>query len=164
MTSLTVQLVLGFALLLTICRAAVVEMSFNLTWVNANPDGLQERKVIGVNNTWPLPVLEVNKGDRLVIHVYNGLGDKDASIHFHGMFQNSTTEMDGPNMVTQCPIVPGSKFTYDFTVNQSGTYWYHCHTDFCYPDGYRQAFIVHDSDAWFANQYKEEFAVTVSDW
>lgn len=41
---------------------------------------------------------------------------------------------------------------------------YHCHTDYCYPDGYRAPFIVHDSDAWFADQYKEEFAVTVSDW
>lgn len=135
-----------------------------MTWVMANPDGLQERKVIGVNNTWPLPVLEVNKGDRLIVHVYNGLGDKSTSIHWHGLFQNSTNEMDGPSMQTQCPIVPGASFTYDFTVDQSGTYWYHCHTDLCYPDGYRQMLLVHDTDAWFADQYKDEFAVTVSDW
>ncbi|KAF1349174.1 laccase [Delphinella strobiligena] len=38
------------------------------------------------------------------------------------------------------------------------------HVDFCYPDGYRQALIVHDADAWFANEYAEEFAVTISDW
>ncbi|THX67128.1 hypothetical protein D6D08_06828 [Aureobasidium pullulans] len=158
------QLTLLFALLLTICRAAVVEKYFNLTWVMANPDGLQERKVIGVNGTWPLPVLEVNKGDRVIVHVYNGLGDKDTSVHWHGLFQNGTTHMDGPSRVTQCPITPGTSFTYDFTVDQSGTYWYHCHTDYCYPDGYRAPFIVHDSDAWFADQYKEEFAVTVSDW
>lgn len=118
------QSVFALSLLLTICRAAIVTQYFNLTWVMANPDGLQERKVIGINGTWPLPVLEADKGDQVVVHVYNGLGDKDASVHFHGMFQNSTTEMDGPNMITQCPIVPGSSFTYNFTVNQSGTYWY----------------------------------------
>lgn len=117
------QLTLLFALLLTICRAAVVEKYFNLTWVMANPDGLQERKVIGVNGTWPLPVLEVNKGDRVIVHVYNGLGDKDTSVHWHGLFQNGTTHMDGPSRVTQCPITPGTSFTYDFTVDQSGTYW-----------------------------------------
>ncbi|KAI5208789.1 hypothetical protein E4T38_02674 [Aureobasidium subglaciale] len=157
-------LLLALTLLLTACRAAIVEKHFNLTWVNANPDGLQERKVIGVNNAWPLPVLDVNKGDRLIVHVYNDLETTTSSIHWHGLFQNSTNEMDGPSMFTQCPIVPGESFTYDFTVDQSGTYWYHCHTDNCYPDGERQALVVHDSDAWFADQYKEEFAVTVSDW
>ena len=130
----------------------------------ANPDGLYERKIVGVNNTWPLPIIEVDKGDRLVVNMYNGLGDKDASIHFHGMFQNGTNDMDGANMVTQCPISPGSSFTYNFTVNQNGTYWYHCHTSYCYPDGYRQALIVHDSDAFFNDQYEEEFVITLSDW
>ncbi|KKK22725.1 hypothetical protein P175DRAFT_0504307 [Aspergillus ochraceoroseus IBT 24754] len=137
---------------------------FNVTWVTANPDGLMERKVVGINGHWPLPVIEVDKGDRLIVTMYNGLGDHDASIHFHGMFQNGTNEMDGPSMVTQCPIPPGQSFTYNFTVNQNGTYWYHCHTDYCYPDGYRQALIVHDTEAYFHGQYDEEFTITVSDW
>jgi hypothetical protein len=34
--------------------AGVKEVWWNLTYVsNANPDGLQERRVIGVNGTWP---------------------------------------------------------------------------------------------------------------
>ncbi|QGA20243.1 hypothetical protein EYB26_007945 [Talaromyces marneffei] len=141
-----------------------VVYDFNVTWVVANPDGLADRKVVGINGQWPLPVIEVDKGDRLIVKVYNGLGDKGTSIHFHGMFQNETNEMDGPSMVTQCPIPPGSSFTYNFTVNQNGTYWYHCHTDFCYPDGYRQALIVHDNTSYFADQYEEEFSITLSDW
>lgn len=144
--------------------AKTVTYDFNVSWVNANPDGLMERKVVGINGQWPLPVIEVDKGDRLIVNMYNGLGDKNASIHFHGMFQNTTNNMDGPAMVTQCPIPPGYNFTYDFTVDQNGTYWYHCHTDFCYPDGYRQALIVHDSDAFFNDDYEEEFTVTLSDW
>ncbi|CAL5870562.1 uncharacterized protein PFLUO_LOCUS4801 [Penicillium psychrofluorescens] len=146
------------------CQAKTVQFDWNVTWVTANPDGLYDRKVVGINGQWPLPVVEVNKGDRLVVNMYNGLGDKSASIHWHGMFQNGTNNMDGPSMVTQCPIVPGSSFTYDFTVNQNGTYWYHCHTNYCYPDGYRQALIVHDTEAYFNDMYDEEFTVTMSDW
>ncbi|EXJ77234.1 hypothetical protein A1O3_10392 [Capronia epimyces CBS 606.96] len=144
--------------------AKTVTYDFNVSWVTANPDGLMERKVVGINGQWPLPVIEVDKGDRLVVNMYNGLGDKNASIHFHGMYQNGTNNMDGPSMATQCPIPPGYNFTYDFTVDQNGTYWYHCHTEFCYPDGYRQALIVHDSDAFFNDDYEEELTWTISDW
>lgn len=39
---------------LTPTLAGVKEIWWNLTYVdNANPDGLFERRVIGVNNTWP---------------------------------------------------------------------------------------------------------------
>lgn len=138
--------------------------NFNVTWVTANPDGLYERKVVGINNQWPLPVIEVDKGDRLVVNMYNGLGDKSTSIHWHGMFQNTTNTMDGPSMLTQCPVVPGASITYNFTIEQSGTYWYHCHTDYCYPDGYRQALVVHDNTTYFNDEYEEEFTLTMSDW
>ncbi|KAL2848765.1 Cupredoxin [Aspergillus pseudodeflectus] len=144
--------------------AKEVVYDFNVTWVTANPDGLADRKVVGINGQWPLPVIEVDKGDQLVVKMHNGLGDKSTSIHFHGMYQNGTNQMDGPGMVTQCPVPPGSSITYNFTVNQNGTYWYHCHTDYCYPDGYRQALIVHDNSSYFANQYEEELTVTLSDW
>ncbi|KIN02895.1 Ferroxidase [Oidiodendron maius Zn] len=151
-------------LLSWICAAKTVTYDFNVTWVTGNPDGMTERKVVGINGQWPLPIIEVDKGDQLIVNMHNGLGDKSATIHFHGMYQNGTNEMDGPSMVTQCPIPPGADFTYNFTVNQNGTYWYHCHTDFCYPDGYRQALIVHDDNAYFHDEYDEEFVVTVSDW
>ncbi|KAL3444054.1 Cupredoxin [Aspergillus insuetus] len=153
----------GFLVLQT-CYAKTVTYDWNVTWVTANPDGLHPRKVVGINNEWPLPIIEVEKGDRIVANVYNGLGDKDTTIHWHGMFLNNSNNMDGPSMVTQCPIPPGSSFTYNFTVNQNGTYWYHCHTDACYPDGYRQALIVHDKDAYFHDMYDEEFTLTMSDW
>ncbi|CAI7619413.1 unnamed protein product [Penicillium manginii] len=136
-------------------QAKTVTYDWNVTWVTANPDGLMDRKVIGVNGKWPLPVVEVDKGDRLVVNMYNGLGNKDTSIHWHGMFQNGTNGMDVP---------PGQSFTYNFTINQNGTYWYHCHTNNCYPDGYRQALIVHDKDAYFNDMYTKEYTLTMSDW
>jgi FtsP/CotA-like multicopper oxidase with cupredoxin domain len=33
--------------------------------------------VVGINGQWPLPVIEVDKGDRLIVNMYNGLGDKE---------------------------------------------------------------------------------------
>ncbi|KAH6889240.1 Cupredoxin [Thelonectria olida] len=159
---------LGYLFLLALaaiyCEAKTVTHDFHVSWVQANPDGLQERKVVGINGQWPLPVIEVDKGDRLVVTMHNDLEDKSASIHWHGMFQNGTNEMDGPSMVTQCPVVPGQSITYNFTINQAGTYWYHCHTDYCYPDGYRQALIVHDKDAYFNDDYDEELVLTMTDW
>ncbi|KAJ5723883.1 hypothetical protein N7488_001918 [Penicillium malachiteum] len=77
-----------------LCQAKTVTYDFNLTWVMANPDGLHERKVLGVNGQWPLPIIEVEKGDRLVVNMHNGLGDKNSSIHWHGLYQNGTNNMD----------------------------------------------------------------------
>lgn len=36
---------------------------------------------------------------------------------------------DGPEFVTQCPIVPGATYTYRFTIeDQEGTLWWHAHS------------------------------------
>jgi iron transport multicopper oxidase len=99
--------------------AATVTHDFNITWTTANPDGLAERTVIGVNGQWPLPIIRVNVGDRLVVNVLNSLGNESASLHFHGLYMRDATHMDGPAGVTQCPIPPGARFTYNFTVRLS---------------------------------------------
>lgn len=103
--------------LATLASAATVTHDFNVTWVRANPDGAFERSVIGINGQWPIPRIDVNIGDRLVINLHNQLGNQSTSLHFHGLFQNGTTNMDGPDGVTQCKVPPGSSFTYNFTVS-----------------------------------------------
>jgi FtsP/CotA-like multicopper oxidase with cupredoxin domain len=103
-------------LVLVAASAATVQYNFNITWVTANPDGLHPRPVIGINGQWPPPVLNVTRGDRIIANVYNGLGNQTTSLHWHGIFQNGTTHMDGAPAVTQCGIAPGGSFTYNFTV------------------------------------------------
>lgn len=154
--------ILLVSLLLGLVKAEVRTFDWNMTWVNANPDGLNEREIVGINGQWPLPVIHVNKGDRVIIHMFNGLQNRNVSIHFHGIFQNGTNAQDGPIWTTQAPVVPNSMFIYDFNVNQNGTYWYHSHVDGQYPDGYRQALVVHDPD--FPFEFDEEYTVTMSDW
>ena len=98
--------------------AATVTYDFNVTWVTTNPDRAFERPTIGINGKWPLPPITATVGDRVVVKVNNQLGNQTTSLHFHGLFQNGTTEMDGPVGVSQCAIPSGSSLTYNFTVRQ----------------------------------------------
>ena len=98
-------------------HAATVQYDFDIGWVTANPDGMADRPTIGINGQWPIPKIEATVGDRVIVNVLNSLGNQSTSLHFHGLFMNGTTHMDGPSQVTQCAIPPGSRFTYDFTAS-----------------------------------------------
>jgi iron transport multicopper oxidase len=106
-------LLLAFVLL---AEAATITYDFNITWVKSNPDNAFERTTIGINGQWPLPVMTATKGDRVIVNVDNQLGNQSTTLHFHGLFMNGTTEMDGPAQISQCGIPPGSQFVYNFTV------------------------------------------------
>ena len=49
-------------------------------------------------------------GDSFSLNVIDDLTDSALdtvlSIHWHGLFQKGSNEMDGVDSVTQCPIVP----------------------------------------------------------
>ena len=111
------------SLLLFICsivaEAATVTYNFNITWVRANPDGLFERPTIGINGQWPPPIIYATIGDTVIVNVVNQLGNQTTTLHFHGLYMNGTTEMDGALQVSQCAIIPGYSFTYNFTVSSS---------------------------------------------
>jgi iron transport multicopper oxidase len=96
--------------------AATVSYDFSIEWVRANPDGAFERPTIGINGQWPIPQIEANVGDTILVNAHNNLGNQTTSLHFHGLFMNGSNHMDGPSQVTQCPIPPGSSFLYNFTV------------------------------------------------
>lgn len=97
-------------------KAETLIFDWNITWVLSNPDGMALRPVIGINNQWPPPVINATKGDRIIARVTNGLGNETTSLHWHGLYQNGTNNMDGPPGVVQCPIQPGQSVTYNFTV------------------------------------------------
>ncbi|RDL38450.1 uncharacterized protein BP5553_02790 [Venustampulla echinocandica] len=154
-------LLLAFALL---AEAATVTYDFKISWVRANPDGLSERPVIGINGQWPPPIMRATIGDRVIVNVDNQLGNQSTSLHFHGIFQNGSVTMDGARQVTQCSITPGSQLKYNFTVEQSGTYWYHSHGQGQYPDGIRAPFFISDPKFPYQEEVDEEFILSVSDW
>ena len=73
---------------------------FKTGWVDANPDGVYPRKMIGFNDSWPLPTLRVKKGDRVQLYLINGFDNLNTTLHFHGLFVRGANQMDGPEMVT----------------------------------------------------------------
>ncbi|KAL2884711.1 multicopper oxidase, type 1 [Ceratocystis lukuohia] len=121
---------------------AVREYFWVINDAELNPDGVF-RPMVLINNQFPGPLIEVNSGDNIVVHVDNR-GINATSIHFHGIFQNGTNAMDGTVGITQCPIAPGTTYTYNFTVSgQSGTYWYHAHYGSQASDGVFGPMVVH---------------------
>lgn len=102
-----------------------VHYVFDLSWINAAPDGFN-RPVIGVNGTWPPPTIEANVGEEITVVVYNNLGNATTALHWHGIHQTSGLRgiMDGAGGVSQCPIPSGSNFTYSFVANHPGSFWY----------------------------------------
>lgn len=71
-------------------------------------------------------------------------------------------------MVSQCPIIPGDAFIYNFTVpNQAGTFWYHSHLSVQYCDGLRGPLVIYDDDDPLQSLYdvdNETTVITLADW
>ncbi|TIC92791.1 Multicopper oxidase abr1 [Colletotrichum higginsianum] len=146
-----------------VALAATVTFNWEATWVTAAPLGVS-RPVIGINGQWPCPKIEANVGDTVVVNLTNRLGNQTTGIHFHGINQVSTNSMDGPSMVTQCPLPPDMTMTYSFTADEGGTFWWHSHNMGQYPDGMRGPMIIHDPNDPYAGKYDEEYILSMSDW
>ena len=79
-------------------------------------DGV-ERGVVVVNRSLPGPDIVVCRGDRVEVEVVNRLPATTTSIHWHGQYVLGEGWNDGVPGVTQCPILPGTRFRYRFTAN-----------------------------------------------
>ncbi|XP_031399024.1 putative laccase-9 [Punica granatum] len=109
-------------------RADVHYYDFTLKEMNVTKLCVTESILI-VNDLFPGPVIRVHKGDTLYVNVTNK-GDYGVTIHWHGVRQPGNPWSDGPVFITQCPILPGSYFTYEVIFSQEeGTLWWHAHSD-----------------------------------
>lgn len=92
----------------------------------SDPMGSRRRSINcwGYNGSMPGPTIEVTEGDHVRIFVTNNLPDP-TTIHWHGL--HIPINMDGVPEISQRAIMPGETFTYEFTLEQSGTYFYHSH-------------------------------------
>ena len=94
----------------------------------------------GFNGSVPGPTIEVNEGDTVRIIVENKLPEVFAP-HWHGL--EVPIAMDGVPGITQDPIQPGGSFTYEFTLHQNGTFFYHSHMAMQEMMGMIGLFIIH---------------------
>jgi len=72
----------------------------------------------------PGPVIRARQGTRLRVHLRNELPEP-TTVHWHGV--RVPHAMDGVPHLTQAPVPPGGRFTYEFDLPDAGTYWYHSH-------------------------------------
>ncbi|XP_069141122.1 uncharacterized protein [Argopecten irradians] len=108
-------------------------------------DGFEPgRLVVVANDSLPGPPIIVYVGQRLIIDVINHLPSDTVTIHWHGLPQHGTPWMDGVPFITQCPILSGQTFTYDFIAEPKGTFWYHAHTGSMRSNGLNGAFIIRE--------------------
>jgi FtsP/CotA-like multicopper oxidase with cupredoxin domain/uncharacterized protein involved in copper resistance len=117
-------------------------------------------QAIAVNNKIPAPTLHFKQGDHVSINVYNKL-DQETAIHWHGIIL--PWQMDGVLGVTQQGIPPDGVFHYQFTLHQSGTYWYHAHAGLQEQQGVYGAFLV-DPPQSASYHYNKDYVVVLSDW
>jgi FtsP/CotA-like multicopper oxidase with cupredoxin domain len=115
---------------------------------------------IAINDQIPAPVLQFTEGDEAEIVVKNEVPKEELSIHWHGILL--PPEMDGVPYVTTPPIKSGESFTFRFKIRQSGTYWYHSHTNVQEQKGVYGAFIIHPKAKPFS--YDKEVVAVLSDW
>ena len=80
---------------------------------------------VGYNGQVPGPILRVQEGEPVDIHVVNHT-DVPELVHWHGLHIDSVN--DGSSEEGSPVIAPGGELSYRFTPKPGGSRWYHTHT------------------------------------
>ncbi|OIW26951.1 hypothetical protein CONLIGDRAFT_707593 [Coniochaeta ligniaria NRRL 30616] len=126
----------------------VREYSLDVVEGVLNADGF-DRHVNAFDGVYPGPKIEACWGDTLRINVTNKLSNMGTTVHWHGVRQLNTSNMDGVP-TTQCPIARNHSFVYEFVMYQYGVSWYHSHYSLQYADGLAGPLLIYgpSSDHW----------------
>lgn len=149
----------ALAVLLFPCSAlsSVVEYDLAVSRRQLEIDGVPA-DAMAVNGSVPGPVLRFTEGDYAKIRVRNET-DEETSIHWHGILV--PPDMDGVPRVSFPSIVPGETFTYEFPIRQSGTYWYHSHSNLQEQSGVYGAIVIDEREGQSAASGQ---VLLFSDW
>jgi copper-resistance protein, CopA family len=120
----------------------------------------RDRMATTINGSVPGPVLRWREGEDVTIRVTNRL-NKPTSIHWHGIILPAN--MDGVPGISFDGIAPGASFTYRFTLKQSGTYWYHSHSELQEQAGMYAPIIIEPAQRE-PYRYDREYIVMLGDW
>jgi FtsP/CotA-like multicopper oxidase with cupredoxin domain len=123
---------------------------------------LAPRRTITVNGQFPGPSLKVKIGSTIRIRVRNNLLNEGLSIHWHGLHMIDNYWMDGDSFVSQCPIPGHSEFTYLVRADNSGTHWWHSHSNAQRLDGLFGPLIIFEKNE--IEEKKTSIPLTLGDW
>ncbi|MCO1619599.1 copper resistance system multicopper oxidase [Pseudomonas putida] len=118
------------------------------------------RTALTVNNSLPGPLLRWREGDTVTLRVRNRLA-QDTSIHWHGIILPAN--MDGVPGLSFAGIEPGGDYLYQFTLRQSGTYWYHSHSGLQEQAGVYGAIVIEPREPE-THRYQRDHVLLFSDW
>ena len=121
--------------------------------------GNRSGHAVAVNGTIPGPLVRLREGQQARLHVTNTLAE-DSSIHWHGLLV--PFQFDGVPGVSFPGIRPGERFTYDFPIRQSGTYWWHSHSGLQEQAGHYGPIIVESADP--DPRYDRDYVVLLSEF
>lgn len=117
--------------------AGTYDLEINREMVNKTGRPISK---ITVNHDIPGPTLRFKEGEEVTINVTNHMKEP-TSIHWHGLLLPGN--MDGvPGLNGFKGIRPGETFTYHFKIRQSGTYWYHAHSNSQEQDGNYGSLVI----------------------
>lgn len=153
-----IALIFGILFTCIHAEASTVEYKLTIAQQKVNITG-KPAQGMTINGGIPGPTLRFKEGDTARIHVENKMS-VETSIHWHGILV--PPNMDGVPYISFPPIRPGSTFTYEFPIRQSGTYWYHSHTSLQEQSGVYGAIVIEPSQ----NDPKpdRDYVVVLSDW
>lgn len=116
-----------------------------------------------INGQVPGPRIRLTEGDRIRINVTNRLPES-TTLHWHGLIVPN--QFDGPAEITQDPIEPGETYTYEFTVSQAGTFFYHSHdhADRQQALGLYGALIIDPRDGPVEPDVDQEVVIQLQEW
>jgi CopA family copper-resistance protein len=113
-----------------------------------------------VNGQVPAPILYWREGDTVTLRVTNRL-PVTSSIHWHGILVPA--EMDGVPGISYAGIAPGQTFVYRFQVRQSGTFWYHSHSEFQEQSGLSGPIVIEPRNGERVKADRD-YVVMLTDW
>lgn len=138
----------------------VVEYDLRVAETRQSPAGKLVR-VLTINGGIPGPTLRFREGDFARIRVHNDLRKETTSTHWHGLLVPN--KEDGVPHITTPPILPGQTLTFQFTLRQGGTYWYHSHTHLQEQSGVYGSIVVEPRGGERVKTGREKVLI-LSDW
>lgn len=120
----------------------------------------RSRTALTINNSLPGPTLRWRQGDTVTLRVRNRLGEP-TSLHWHGIILPAN--MDGVPGLSFAGIEPGGEYLYRFTLEQSGTYWYHSHSGLQEQAGVYGAIVI-EPKVPEPHRYQRDYVLLLSDW
>ncbi|HVY16193.1 MAG TPA: copper resistance system multicopper oxidase [Rhodopila sp.] len=117
-------------------------------------------RAVAVNGSVPGPLIRLREGQKLKLVTTNKL-DEPTSVHKHGILV--PFQFDGVPGVTFPGIAPGETIVEEFPIIQSGTYWYHSHSNLQEQIGHYGPIVI-DPAGPDPVAYDREHVLVLSDW